>query len=61
MENRKQLNVPAGNTTCTNLCICRPAIVTEDADMQIVANRVAFGKFFNAGQVRTPDRCILVA
>ncbi|CAO0798894.1 unnamed protein product [Mucor circinelloides] len=27
-----------------------PAIVTEDADMQIVANRVAFGKFFNAGQ-----------
>lgn len=28
----------------------RPAIVTDDADMQIVANRVAFGKFFNAGQ-----------
>ncbi|KAI9365781.1 Aldehyde/histidinol dehydrogenase [Pilaira anomala] len=27
-----------------------PAIVTEDADMQIVANRIAYGKFFNAGQ-----------
>ncbi|CAO3619822.1 unnamed protein product [Mucor hiemalis] len=27
-----------------------PAIVTDDADMQIVANRVAYGKFFNAGQ-----------
>ncbi|KAG2203099.1 hypothetical protein INT47_004906 [Mucor saturninus] len=27
-----------------------PAIVTQDSDMQIVANRVAYGKFFNAGQ-----------
>ncbi|CEP09048.1 hypothetical protein [Parasitella parasitica] len=27
-----------------------PVIVTEDADMQTVANRIAFGKFFNAGQ-----------
>lgn len=31
--------------------IKRPAVVTEDADMQIVANRIAYGKFFNAGQV----------
>ncbi|KAI8050114.1 Aldehyde/histidinol dehydrogenase [Thamnidium elegans] len=27
-----------------------PAIVTDDSDMQIVANRIAYGKFFNAGQ-----------
>ncbi|KAF7727609.1 Aldehyde dehydrogenase [Apophysomyces ossiformis] len=27
-----------------------PAIVAPDADMQTVANRIAFGKFYNAGQ-----------
>ncbi|KAI9269375.1 Aldehyde/histidinol dehydrogenase [Sporodiniella umbellata] len=27
-----------------------PAIVLEDADIQLTANRIAFGKFFNAGQ-----------
>ncbi|CAO3685626.1 unnamed protein product [Rhizopus stolonifer] len=27
-----------------------PAIIMEDADIQLTANRIAFGKFFNAGQ-----------
>lgn len=27
-----------------------PAVVTPDADMQLTANRIAFGKFYNSGQ-----------
>ncbi|MBM6388207.1 MAG: aldehyde dehydrogenase family protein, partial [Paenibacillus sp.] len=29
-----------------------PAIIAPDADMQICANRIAFGKFYNSGQVK---------
>ncbi|KAI8081614.1 Aldehyde/histidinol dehydrogenase [Halteromyces radiatus] len=28
-----------------------PAVITEDADIQLVANRIAFGKFYNCGQI----------
>ncbi|KAI9274113.1 Aldehyde/histidinol dehydrogenase [Helicostylum pulchrum] len=28
-----------------------PAIIAPDADMQICANRIAFGKFYNSGQI----------
>lgn len=28
-----------------------PAVIAPDADMQLTANRIAFGKFFNAGQI----------
>ncbi|KAG2214342.1 hypothetical protein INT47_000898 [Mucor saturninus] len=28
-----------------------PAIIAHDADMQLSANRIAFGKFFNTGQI----------
>ncbi|KAI8886941.1 aldehyde dehydrogenase [Backusella circina FSU 941] len=28
-----------------------PAIIASDADIQVVANRIAFGKFYNAGQI----------
>lgn len=30
----------------------RPAIVTEDADVNITAHRLLWGKFFNNGQVK---------
>lgn len=55
MGNRKLFDPYDVNTISTHF-ILRPAIVTDDADMQIVANRVAFGKFFNAGQVRIQNR-----
>lgn len=29
----------------------RPTIIAPDVDMQVVTNRIAFGKFYNAGQV----------
>ncbi|KAI8641803.1 Aldehyde/histidinol dehydrogenase [Parasitella parasitica] len=28
-----------------------PAVIAPDADIQLTANRIAFGKFFNAGQI----------
>jgi acyl-CoA reductase-like NAD-dependent aldehyde dehydrogenase len=28
-----------------------PTIIAPDVDMQVVTNRIAFGKFYNAGQV----------
>ncbi|CAO3592759.1 unnamed protein product [Absidia cylindrospora] len=28
-----------------------PAVITPEADMQVVANRIAFGKFYNCGQI----------
>ncbi|KAI8342445.1 Aldehyde/histidinol dehydrogenase [Chlamydoabsidia padenii] len=28
-----------------------PAVITPDADMQVTANRIAFGKFYNCGQI----------
>ncbi|ORX52739.1 aldehyde dehydrogenase [Hesseltinella vesiculosa] len=28
-----------------------PAVITPDADMKITANRIAFGKFYNCGQI----------
>lgn len=30
---------------------CSPAIILPDADLQIAANRIGFGKFYNCGQV----------
>jgi acyl-CoA reductase-like NAD-dependent aldehyde dehydrogenase len=28
-----------------------PAVITPDADIQLTANRIAFGKFYNSGQI----------
>lgn len=30
---------------------CSPAIILPDADLQIAANRIGWGKFYNCGQV----------
>ena len=38
------------NTKLYNM-IFRPAVITANSDLKTVANRVAFGKFFNTGQV----------
>lgn len=31
--------------------IFSPAVITPDADIQLTANRIAFGKFYNSGQI----------
>lgn len=37
-----------------------PALIAEDADMQLSANRIAFGKFYNAGQICIAADYVLV-
>jgi len=37
-----------------------PTIVAPDVDMQVVANRIAFGKFYNAGQVCIAPDYVLI-
>ncbi|KAH8553701.1 Aldehyde/histidinol dehydrogenase [Umbelopsis sp. PMI_123] len=37
-----------------------PAIITSDVDMQVVTNRIAFGKFYNAGQVCIAPDYVLI-
>ncbi|CAO3689055.1 unnamed protein product [Umbelopsis ramanniana] len=37
-----------------------PAIIASDVDMQVVTNRIAFGKFYNAGQVCIAPDYVLI-
>ncbi|CAO3618492.1 unnamed protein product [Mucor hiemalis] len=47
------MNAAAKNLTPVTLELGgkSPALIAEDADMQLSANRIAFGKFYNAGQI----------
>jgi hypothetical protein len=53
VANRKLIIfVELGNWLELTFYISSPAVIAPDADLQVVANRIGWGKFYNSGQVK---------